>query len=88
MPSPSDPAIQDIEDFYNFTKEWHRLINEKINQAIDTDDTITLRGPTEEDTLVISDQEHLTYVRLGLIIASTIVKPFPFYENQEEQIKD
>ena len=85
MPSPNDPTIQDIEDFYNLTKEWHRLLNEKINQAIDNDDTITLRGPTEEDTLVISDPEQLKYVRLGLMIASVIVKPFPFYENQVEQ---
>ena len=29
MPNPNDPAIQDIEDFYNLTKEWHKIVSKE-----------------------------------------------------------
>ena len=80
MPSPNDPTTQDIEDFYNLTKEWHKIVSKKINQAIDNEGPITLKNPTEEGTLVISDPEHLKYIRLGLMIASVVIKTFPSYE--------
>ena len=80
MTNPNDPTTQDIEDFYNLTKEWYKIVSKKINQAIDNEGHITLKNPTEEGTLVISDPEHLKYVRLGLMIASVVIKTFPSYE--------
>lgn len=83
MPNPNDPTIQDIEDFYNLTKEWHRVVSKKINQAIDNEGPITLKNPTGEGILVISDPEHLKYLRLGLMIANVVIKTFPSYSYLE-----
>ena len=85
MPSPNDPTIKDMEDFYNHIKTWHMLVNKYLDDAIESEYPVTLKGPSEEEVIKITDPEALKHVRIGLIIASSLIKPFPFYSFLEEE---
>ena len=85
MPNTNDPTIKDMEDLFNFIKTWHMLVNERLNNAIESDYPITLISPSEEEIIKITDPEALKHVRIGLIIASSLIKPFPFYSFLEEE---
>lgn len=85
MPSPNDPARKDIEDLYKYIKEWHTLVNEKLDEIIKCNYPITLKGTSEEEVIEITDPENLKHVRIGLILARKLIKPFPFYLHEEEE---
>ena len=46
MPNPNDQTIKDMEDFYNRIKTWHMLVNKYIDDAIESDYPVTLKGPS------------------------------------------
>lgn len=83
MPSPNDPTIKDMEDLYNYIKTWHMLVNERLDDAIACDYPITLKGPSEEEVIKITNPQDLKHVRIGLMMASALIKPFPFYSELE-----
>ena len=75
-----------MEDFYNHIKTWHMLVNKKLDDAIESDYPVTLKGPSEEEVIEITDPEALKHIRIGLMIASALIKPFPFYSVLEVEI--
>ena len=85
MTNPNDPTIKDMQDLYKHIKRWHTLINKNLNAAIESDYPVTLKGPSEEEVIKITDPEALMHVRIGLMIASSLIKPFPFYSVLEEE---
>lgn len=49
-----------MEDFYNHIKTWHMLVNKKLDDAIESDYPVTLKGPSEEEEVIeITDPEAL-----------------------------
>ena len=85
MPNLNDLNTKDTQDFYKHIKTWHRLVNEKLDEAIECNYPVTLKGPTEEEVIKITDPEALKHIRIGLMIASSLIKPFPFYSLLEEE---
>ena len=85
MPSPNDPTIKDTQDLYERIKTWHMLVNKKLDEAIDSNYPVILKGPSEEEVIKITDPAALYHVSIGLMIASSLIKPFPFYTDSEEE---
>ena len=85
MPNLNDLNTKDTQDLYKHIKTWHRLVNEKLDEAIECNYPVTLKGPTEEEVIKITDPEALKHIRIGLMIASSLIKPFPFYSFLEEE---
>ena len=85
MPNLNDLNTKDTQDLYKHIKTWHRLVNEKLDEAIECNFPVTLKGPTEEEVIKITDPEALKHIRIGLMIASSLIKPFPFYSLLEEE---
>ena len=85
MTNPNDPIIKDREDFYEYIKTQHMLVIKYLDDAIESDYPVTLKGPSEKEVIKITDPEALKHVRIGLMIASALIKPFPFYSNSEEE---
>lgn len=81
MPNPNDPTMKNIQDLYEHIKTWHMLVNKKLDEAIDCNYPVTLKGPSEEEVIKITDPEALKHVRIGLMMASALIKPFPFYSD-------
>ena len=85
MPNPNDPTMKDMQDLYEHIKTWHMLINKNLDAAIACDYPVTLKSPSEEEVIEITDPEALKHVRIGLMIASYLIKPFPFHSFLEEE---
>lgn len=85
MPSPNDPTIKDMQDLYENIKTWHRLVNERLDEAIECNYPVILKGPSEEEVIEITDLEVLNHIRIGLMIVRALIKPFPFYSDLEEE---
>lgn len=83
MPNPNDPTIKDMQDMYEYIKKWHRLVNERLDEAIECNYPVTLKGPSEEEVIEITDPVDLKHIRIGLMMASALIKPFPFYSDLE-----
>ena len=88
MPSPNDPTMKDMQDMYEHIKTWHMLVNKNLDAAIACDYPVTLKGPTEEEVIEITDPDALKHIRIGLMMASALIKPFPFYSNSEVEIDE
>ncbi|PPZ69884.1 hypothetical protein C5B28_13360 [Neisseria gonorrhoeae] len=88
MPNPNDPTMKDMQDLYEHIKTWHMLVNKKLDEAIECNYPVTLKGPSEEEVIKISDPEALKHIRIGLMMASALIKPFPFYSDLEVEINE
>ena len=85
MPNPNDPTNKDTQELYEYIKTWHKLVNKRLDKAIACNYPVTLKGPSEEEVIEITDPVDLKHVRIGLMMASTLIKPFPFYTDSEEE---
>ena len=83
MPNPNDPTMKNMQDLYEHIKTWHMLINKNLDAAIACDYPITLKGPSEEEVIEITNPQDLKHIRIGLMMASALIKPFPFYSELE-----
>ena len=87
MPNLNDLNTKDTQDLYERIKTWHILVNKKLDEAIDSNYPVILKGPSEEEEVIeITDPEALKHIRIGLMIASALIKPFPFYSVLEVEI--
>ena len=88
MTNPNDLNTKDMQDLYERIKTWHMLVNKKLDEAIDSNYPVILKGPSEEEVIEITDLEALNHIRIGLMIARTLIKPFPFYSYLEVETNE
>ena len=81
MPNLNDLNTKDTQDLYERIKTWHMLVNKKLDEAINSNYPVILKGPSEEEVIEITDLEALNHIRIGLMIARALIKPFPFYSD-------
>ena len=84
----NDPTMKDMQDLYEHIKTWHMLVNKKLDEAIDSNYPVILKGPSEEEVIKITDPQDLKHIRIGLLIASALIKPFPFYSDLEVETNE